>query len=232
MNKNGVMKLAPIEDASSSDKIKEKLMVRIVDDSMKEIFTEAVKVDGPCRDGDYVICRVDGEDKPIAVGKGYYGSEFEKKLEGMKVGEIIDTKPETELISIKRKIVCIDAENAGEKIKRYFEIEKRRRMIGLYEDIVTYRCENSEFGDLSEAVEVTRRENETMDDDMKMTEQEIMEFVKYQAVSYAVIKEAGLSPDPDDWMSQAVEVESINIKNYFNDKFVLINEVEALNGYM
>ena len=41
-----------------------------------------------------------------------------------------------------------------------------------------------------------------------------------------------MSPDPDDWMSQAVEVESINIKNYFNDKFVLINEVEALNGYM
>jgi len=105
-------------------------------------------------------------------------------------------------------------------------------MIGLYEDIVTYRCENSEFGDLSEAVEVVRRENETMDDDMTMTEQEIMEFVKYQAVSYAVIKEAGLSPAPDDWMSQAVEVESINIKNYFNDKFVLINEVEALNGYM
>ena len=131
-----------------------------------------------------------------------------------------------------RGTFCIDAENAGEKIKRYFEIEKRRRMIGLYEDIVTYRCENSEFGDLSEAVEVTRRENETMDDDMKMTEQEITEFVKYQAVSYAVIKEAGLSPDPDDWMSQAVEVESINIKNYFNDKFVLINEVEALNGYM
>jgi len=239
MWESSIKVLAPIEKSVSDPMVAGCLKIVIDDKTAEDIFTEAVPIEESCQEGDYVVCSFDGNRNAIAIGKGYFGCDFETALIGMKAGEMRNIQvnagesTDVKMISVKRKMIPEVIADYDGKINRYIENEKKRRMIELPEHVSNYMIANSVFGDYSATREKFAKENLDYPEEMRMQEDDIEKISKYYELSMAMAEDNGVELSDDDWMIEAMNMQKRVFGEYFKDKFTVCIDLERSgNGHM